>query len=338
MPINKNQQIRAQILDECLSNMVKWHSADDLLDKVNHYLVSEAGLEPISRRTLYSDLERLQHPDLYHAELEKKTVDRKVYYRYKDRHFSIHKSPITPQQMTELQHILHGLERLSNFPFGHWLDSLRENNSWVSGNTYQGKTLIGIDHNPDLKGLQFFTDVFQAITHQQVLSIGYQDFAGKEYQYRFHPYYLKQYNQRWFLIGLNEEEPATIWNLALDRIQSMDLASGRFIPSDIDFEDYFYDIIGVTINHEVGLEKILLRFTPVSLPYVLTKPLHPSQKIKKSGPETLVQIEVKPNYELYSVLRSFGKNVEILEPESVRKSFIDELEEALKVYHSSDSP
>src|SRR5690606_3093720 len=104
MPINKNQQIRAQILDECLSNMVKWHSADDLLDKVNHYLVSEAGLEPISRRTLYSDLERLQHPDLYHAELEKKTVDRKVFYRYKDRHFSIHKSPITPQQMRSEEH------------------------------------------------------------------------------------------------------------------------------------------------------------------------------------------------------------------------------------------
>lgn len=335
MPLNKNQQIRAQILDDCLSNMVKWHSADDLLEKVNDYLVREAGLEPISRRTLYSDLERLRHPDLYNAELEKKVVNRKVFYRYKDPHFSIHHSPMTAQQLTELQHILQGLEQLSNFPFGHWLDSLRQNNTWVSGNDYQGKPLIGIDHNPDLKGVEFFTDAFQAITHQQVLSITYRDFAGIEYQYRFHPYYLKQYNQRWFLIGLNEEEPGIIWNLALDRIETMKTTSGTYTPSSIDFEDYFYDIVGVTHNRKVGLEKILLRFSPESLPYVLTKPLHPSQKKKKSGDEILIQIKVKPNYELYSVLRSFGKNVEVVEPVSVREAFVEELKAALAVYEAS---
>src|SRR5690554_55867 len=142
MPINKNQQTRAQILDECLSNMVKWHSVDDLLEKVNDYLVREAGLEPISRRTLYEDLNRLQHPDLYNAEIEKKIINRKAHYRYKDPNFSIRNSPMTSQQLTELQQILHGLERLSNFPFGHWLDSLRANNPWIAGKEYQGKPVI----------------------------------------------------------------------------------------------------------------------------------------------------------------------------------------------------
>jgi len=335
MPINKNQQTRAQILDECLSNMVKWHSVDDLLEKVNDYLVREAGLEPISRRTLYEDLNRLQHPDLYNAEIEKKIINRKAHYRYKDPNFSIRNSPMTSQQLTELQQILHGLERLSNFPFGHWLDSLRANNPWIAGKEYQGKPVIGIDHNPDLQGLQFFTAAFQAITHQQVLRVKYRDFAGSRYTYTFHPYYLKQYNQRWFLIGRNEKEPDIIWNLALDRIQSMETKSDKFIPSTIDFEDHFYDIIGVTHQRDVRPEKIVLRFSPESLPYVLTKPLHPSQKKRKSGTDTLIQIMVKPNYELYSVLRSFGKNVEIIEPASVREAFVAELKAALEVYEPS---
>ncbi len=334
MPVNKNQQIRANILNECLSNFMKWYSVDNLLDKVNDYLVREAGLEPVSKRTIYTDLERLRHPDLFNAPLEKKTVNRKVYYRYGDKSFSIHNSPLSPQQLTELGHILQGLERLSNFPFGAWLDSLRENAKQISGQQYQGRTLIGIDHNPDLKGIQFFTEIFQAITHQQVLSIQYRDFTGKNFRYIFHPYYLKQYNQRWFLIGLNESAPAAFWNLALDRIQSIESIPRDFIPTDVDFEDYFYDIIGVTHELDAQIETILLRFSPESLPYVLTKPLHPSQKIRKSGTKTLIQIQVKPNYELFSVLRSFGKNVEVLEPASVRQTFVRELKEALEVYES----
>lgn len=334
MPVNKNQQIRANILNECLSNFMKWHSVEDLLDKVNDYLTREAGLDPVSKRTIYSDLKRLQHPDLYNAELEKKTIDRKVYYRYRDKGFSIHNSPLTPQQLTELQHILQGLEQLSNFPFGAWLDSLRENSKQISGQHYQGKTLIGIDHNPDLEGIEYFTEIFQAITHQQVLSIRYRDFAGKDFRYIFHPYYLKQYNQRWFLIGLNESAPDAFWNLALDRIRDLESIPRAFIPTDVDFEDYFYDIIGVTHQVDAAIETILLKFSPQSLPYVLTKPLHPSQKTKKSGAETLIQIEVKPNYELFSVLRSFGKNVEILEPAPVRETFIRELKEAVALYDS----
>lgn len=332
MPLNKNQMIRAQILDECLSNMVKWHSVDDLLEKVNDYLVREVGQEPISRRTLYSDLERLQHPDLYNAELEKKVINRKMYYRYKDRHFSIHNSPISPQQLTELQHILQGLERLSNFPFGEWLDSLRQNHNWVSGTTYSGSPVIGMDHNPDLQGIQFFTQAFQAITHQQVLSIAYRDFAGKKFKYIFHPYYLKQYNQRWFLIGRNDAAPDVIWNLALDRIQSMDPTENTYIPTRIDFEDYFYDVIGVTHHRDAQVETILLHFSPDSLPYVLTKPLHPTQKNRKVDGQVLIQIKVKPNYELFSVLRSFGKNVEVLEPASVREAFVAELRASMAVY------
>ncbi|MBY5959770.1 WYL domain-containing protein [Membranicola marinus] len=333
MPLNKNQQIRAQILDRCLSNVIKWYSIDDLLNHVNDHLVQEMAIEPISRRTLYTDLERLQDPDLYNADLEKKTINRKVYYRYRQKGFSITNSPITPQQLTELQHILLSLERVSNFPFGDWLDALRKNEHLPFPKLSSKQALISIEHNPDLIGMAaFFVKAFQAVVNQQVLSIDYRDFTGTDYSYTFHPYYLKQYNQRWFLIGRQEAAPDTIWNLAIDRIQNLTPVQHPFIPTSIDFDDYFYDIIGVTHQADSQLEKILLRFSEETLPYVLTKPLHPSQKTRKQGSETLIQITVKPNYELYSLLRSFGKNVEILEPTSVREAFVAELKEALDIY------
>lgn len=335
MPVNKNQQTRAQILDRYLSNVMKWYSVDDLLDKVNDHLVQEMGVEPISKRTLYTDLERLQDPDLYNADLEKRIDGRKVYYRYREKGFSITNSPITPHQLSELQHILQALERVSNFPFGAWLDSLRENKNFPINEDYGNKAIIGIEHNPDLIGMNFFGEVFQAIVNTQVLSIDYRDFHGNEYTYIFHPFYLKQYNQRWFLIGRNEAEPDTIWNLAIDRIQTLKPVHHPFVSTDIDFDDYFYDIIGVTHQADSKLEKILLRFSAESLPYVLTKPLHPSQKKRINGSEFLIQITVKPNYEFYSVIRSFGKNVEIVEPPLVRQAFAEEMIEVVKIYGSS---
>src|SRR5680860_1816226 len=81
MPINKNQQVRLRILDDCLSNFMKWFTMDQLLDKVNDHLVQEMGEEPVSKRTVYTDLKTLQNPDIFNAEIEKRKSDRKVYYR-----------------------------------------------------------------------------------------------------------------------------------------------------------------------------------------------------------------------------------------------------------------
>ncbi|GAA5220584.1 helix-turn-helix transcriptional regulator [Membranihabitans marinus] len=334
MPINRNQQIRLRIIDECLSHFTKWYSVDDLLKKVNHHLTQEMGVDPVSIRTIYTDLQRLADADMFNADIEKRTDSRKVYYRYRDKSFSIRNAPITPHQINELQQILQSLEQVSNFPFGQWLDSIRESSDLHVSLDYGAKSLISLEHNPDLKGMDLFSDIFRAVINKQVLSIDFKDFYKQKRTYVFHPHYLKQYNSRWFLIGRNEEEPDTVWNLALDRIESFSNLDREFIPSDIDFDDYFYDVIGVTHFNGFEKQKILLRFSEESLPYVLTKPLHPSQKQRNTDDGILIEIQVKINYELFSVLRSFGKNVEVVEPPAVRQAFAEELKAALNLYES----
>lgn len=81
-------------------------------------------------------------------------------------------------------------------------------------------------------------------------------------------------------------------------------------------EDYFYDIIGVTRIQGKEPEEIKLWFSPTSAPYVSTKPLHHSQKTKwLAAGELEIRIRVIPNYELETVILSFGENVKVLEPE-----------------------
>ena len=76
--------------------------------------------------------------------------------------------------------------------------------------------IVSFEQNPFLKGLNFFTDLFNAIHYKKALDVSYQSFKQqKPNNISLHPYYLKQYNNRWFLFGYNESTNS-ISNLALD--------------------------------------------------------------------------------------------------------------------------
>jgi len=106
----------------------------------------------------------------------------------------------------------------------------------------------------------------------------------------------------------------------LDRIISLSEVNSKYIENTkYDFGEYFDDIIGITIPNDGSIELIELQFSSKQAPYIITKPLHHSQKSKPIDENgVLVTIEVIPNYELKSLLLSFGKDVKILSPASLR--------------------
>jgi predicted DNA-binding transcriptional regulator YafY len=140
---------------------------------------------------------------------------------------------------------------------------------------------------------------------------------------------LKQYNNRWFLLGFNPEfEDLSI--VPLDRIESVAHADITFNRNlDFDFDVYFRDIIGVSIEKGKEVEHIRLKFSPNRLPYVLSKPIHHSQQLEDEA-EGIVSIDVIPNKELLSELIWFRDDVEVLSPESLREEIKGKIAE---MYH-----
>ncbi len=133
-----------------------------------------------------------------------------------------------------------------------------------------------------------------------------------------HPYYLKQYNNRWYLLGQTERFDSLSVR-ALDRIVDFKEVDIPFIENtQYDFEEYFEDVIGINTGKNRSSELIRLWFSPEKAPYILTKPLHGSQKKKVQDENGLViTIEVISNYELKSLLLSFGSEVKVLSPASL---------------------
>jgi len=192
--------------------------------------------------------------------------------------------------------------------------------------------IIGFDNNAYLEGVQHLGKLYQSILYQQVLCISYQSYKSNQAQkVILHPYYLKQYNNRWFLLGWNAELEK-ITNLALDRIKQMVEEAETYRENTTDFEAYFDDIIGVTLTENAAVEKIILKFKATAAPYVLSKPLHHSQKkISYIDGELVISIQVIPNYELESLILSFGERVEVLEPEYFKKGIINRISLALGI-------
>lgn len=334
MSVNKNALIRYQTLDRCFRNPGRMFFWEDLLEECNKALINfDPKCEGIQRRQLFNDIRFMESEEGWSIPLEKLKYGRKVYYRYEDLSFSINNQPVNASEAEQIKSALQIISRFSGTPQFEWVNEMIPMLESKFGLLEHKNEVICFESNIDLKGLDFLTPLFNAIINERVLLISYKDFKSSEpYEITFHPYYLKQFNSRWFAFGLNSNNQNSNWNLALDRIETLSESNLKYKVSSIDWNDYFYDIIGATRPDGIEVQEIVLKFSPEVAPYVITKPLHPSQKHKNDSFGLEVRLNVVPNFELKQLILSFGKNVKVIRPTSLSQLISTELKDSASQY------
>ena len=335
MATNKNASIRYRALDKCFRDFHHRYFIEDLIEKCEEELESFNFTASVSRRQIFDDIRFMESFAGWSIPLDKLKDGKKTYYRYHDRHFTINEQPLTDEEAQQLKTMIITLDRFRGLPSNEWVDEVISNLEWRFNLKGSNEKVISFEQNLNLKGLDKLDIVLDAASNHQVLSIIYKNYkdGGIEEHVTLHPYYVKQFNNRWFLFGLNQERNQ-ISNLALDRIVSAETTDNvRFIANEsVDFEHYFDDVVGVTIpKDEVVKEHIVLKFSKQRFPYVTSKPIHHSQQTI-SEEDCTISIDVRPNRELTAQLLSFGPDVEILSPDSVRGLISKKIEENLKKY------
>ena len=335
MPVNKNAQFRYQILDRCFSDYRHKYDFDDLLEKVNEHLADVCGRDSmIKERQLRDDINAIRKMLPYNVYLDAKPYyDKKCYYRYSERDFSIYQNELSAEEVQKLRSTIDMLSRYRGVPNNAWLEEVISNLEYRFGIKSNSDNVVAFEQNEQLKGLEYLSEVIDAAVNRTPLIIYYKTYKGKELISTFHPYHVKQYNNRWFLFGY-EEESGKIANKALDRIQRISLANVPYKPNTlIDFAHFFDDIVGVSIPYDdVKKETIILRFTEARFPYVTSKPIHKSQ-IVLSEDDCTISLEVKPTRELEQQILSFGSDVEVLSPESFRNQIGEKIKDNFKKYY-----
>ncbi len=320
MPVNKNAMIRYQTLDRCFRNSGRMYFMKDLIEECNKAIWElEPGNKGISERTLFNDIRYMESEQGWSIPLERNRFEKKVYYRYVDTGFSINNSPLSNTESEQIRSALSILSRFTGAPQFSWINEIIPLIENKLGIVPHHKQIISLDSNIDLKGINLLPDLFNGIINERVFLLQYQGYKNPEvFDFHFHPYYLKQYNNRWFVIGRHEEYDNNYWTLALDRITSMKETAKHYQKSNMDWEEYFYDVVGVTRTPESEPIEIKLLFSKELAPYIQSKPLHASQKQNIVDGNLEVRICVIPNYELESTILSYGNKVKVIAPDDLK--------------------
>lgn len=327
MATNKNATIRYQALNRCFRNPGRKYYIDDLIEACNASLLDiDPSSTGIKRRQLLDDIKFMRDSQGFDAPIETIIDVKKAYYRYSDLSFSINNQPLNEKEAQQLKEALLTLSRFKGVPQFEWVDEIKARLE-ASFQLKSQEKVIEFEENQFLTGKEHIGILYDSIINKQVLEIQYHPFTHDEsMQIIVHPYFLKQYNNRWFLFGGNNDGP-NITNIALDRIEMIQTVQKNYLPNtEIDFEEYFEDIIGVSVPNDSVVEKILLKIDAESWPYIKTKPIHGSQKIKEQTADyTIIELRLIPNFELESVLFSHADRIEVLSPDSLRQRIKDRL-------------
>lgn len=335
MATNKHATIRYHAIDKCLSNPGRRYSIDDIVEACNDAIYEYTGIyEGVKKRQVYNDIRFMESDQGWAIIIDKEKDGRRVYYKYADRNYSIKNQIINETEAIQLKEAISILNRFKGITHFEWMEDLLYKLETTFKIAPCHNKLVGFDQNPYLKGLDFFTTIFNAIYYKSVLKINYKSFKqSNSMVFNIHPYYLKEYNNRWFLFGY-DSDTNKILNLALDRILEINKTNIKFIENKtIDFEEYFEDVVGVTVDENKEAVEVILQISNNLFPYIESKPIHGSQKIVDENENcVIIELTLQLNYEFISLIFSFGSDIVVLKPEALKTIIKDKAESVLKNY------
>ena len=336
MAVNKNALIRYKTIDKCLQNKFREWTLSDLIEAVSNALYEYEGKDiDVSKRTVQLDLQMMRSDKLgYNAPI---VVYNRKYYKYDEEDYSITNSPISNQDLSKLSEAVSFLKQFQGFSHFAELGSMVQK---LEDHVYTQKTheksLIDFEKNENLKGLKYLDKLYQYILKKEAIDITYQSFkARQESTFTFHPYLLKEFRNRWFIIGKRNKNEG-VMNLALDRIIALNKSKNSFLPDvTFDSETYYKDVIGVSVSPHLDPDPVLLYVNHKHAPYVLTKPFHHSQReVSRDNYGITIALDVQLNFELEKEILGLGEGVKVIAPERLKRNIKERLYDAVDAYET----
>lgn len=332
MPSNKDAFVRYRAINRCLLG-----GRFIPLDELIHNCEEATGIRPISKRTIQKDLEDMRNDSGlgFFAPISYDRL-RKGYF-YETEGYSIDNIPLHEKEVQALNNALSLLGQYKGSGiFGQVSDAIGK---------LLGKVKIGMMHpqssldafmeseSGNTEGIVFLEPCIEAIREKYVLVVTYQKYnQGNPKEHVVHPCYLREYRNRWYLIGWHQKHE-TFSIFALDRITSLKPDfSVTFQSPDFEVADYFKHVIGMSAP---SVPPQLVRFSVAlsELPFLMSQPIHHSLKLEKEENErAILTLFVIINYELKQFILGLGSQIQVLEPASLSAEISQSLRNAANQY------
>ncbi len=334
--VNKDALSRYRWIDERLRNkMLSPPSLEDLL----RYLSGKMGKQ-VSKRTLQKDIADMRYSGElnYLAPIEYSRASRT--YHYTEEGFSISNMPVSEYDLQGMEIAISILEQFRNLPvISQFEDAILKIASSLKINRERfskGNILIRMETPFLYRGLEWITEIVEAMKESRVLRITYQSFKrDAPTEHLVEPYHLREYLNRFYLVGKSTRvHPPRILTFGLDRITGVLPTGKTFDPPPFDDTEYFGHVLGISTSDSKP-QLIELSFTPQQGKYIKSQPIHHSQRIVRDTREQLViRLKLAVNHELLMLLLSYGSRVRVIRPIKLASRIREEAEAILKRYPS----
>ncbi len=329
MPINKEALIRYRAINKTLLKK-KVASQGALMEACTEAI----GVE-VAWRTIAGDINAMRNDSLLGYNAPIKNI-RNEGYTYTDPNFSIDQIPLQTEEANALSFAAKLLKQYSHINiFSTFSGAVEKLNLHLdvhlkNQDEVDMAEVISFEQSTSDGGSLFLNDLLEHIRRQTVLSIDYQSFSsGNRKQHVMHPYYLKEYRNRWYLLG-HHEEYKELRTLALERMLSIaPNYSVKYILPEFNVGSYYSNVIGVSVSTGEPTH-VELEVNQSQWQYLQSQPLHKSQHlIRMNGSKVVIGLCVICNYELKSAILSMGAAVTVLKPTSLKDEIVVETERIL---------
>lgn len=338
MAANKYALLRYRIIDRYLTNKAQpFPSKEDLRQACEESLYGSFG-ENISISTIEKDLWAMRNESElgYYAPIEYNKQERG--YFYADPDYTIQNISLSDEDLNAIWFAANTLFQFKDMPifdqFGSAIDKITDRLKIAPNVEDEAiRKFVQFEQAPKVGGTEHLAKILDAIKSQHTIAFQYHKFSsGEQKAYELDPYLLKEYRNRWYVIGYSTERKNFL-TFGLDRMSDVEVLDSSFeLQQQFDPDRFFRHSIGITELDEAPRE-IVLSFTSIQGKYVLSSPLHHSQKLIDENPERItVSIFALETIELVQLLLSFGSSVKVEKPESLRKRIADEHKSALNNY------
>ena len=211
------------------------------------------------------------------------------------------------------------------------LESLSLNN--ILNETKDMRERILFEDIPSSK--RWLTVLVNAMRDGKAVEMTYKSFwRGEETTFIAHPWCLKLFKQRWYVLAKSEEyDEPRIYSLDERMVDIVPTKKALKVPSKFNAREFFSNYFGIFIGQDYKPEKIILKVEAYQVNYFNSLPLHPSQRLIESNDKySIYEYWLAPTLDFRQEVLRHGPTVEVLEPETFREEVKDDIQEMMKLY------
>jgi predicted DNA-binding transcriptional regulator YafY len=340
MSLNTEPILRYKVIDACLRNKQKpYPSMQDLIDACNAKLGKEFTVS-----TIQKDIQDMKGKDVDRDRLGYKAPIKysKAFegYYYTDPDYSIEDIPLND---AEIDALFAARDLVQSFAgsrvsenFNHLVEKL---NSYViekyNNKGKDKRPLIQTENAPLQRGFQYFELFFSAIKKKQVINFLHYSYDRRSFSSPIvHPYLLKEFQNRWYIIGYSETHEA-VRTFGLDRVHNPIYLNREFVEDD-SFDPSFFlnDIYGIRAIGDGTKQKIKFKVDPKLSNYIISQPIHKSQQKVGASDDGHIYFELDliPSIELLNEFYGYSPNLWVIKPAWMKNEITKMLEKAINDY------